>query len=237
MLINYMNNIKIFSWNSHLSFNKEKQEFIFLSNKKVDIFIIQECKKSEYENIKNNWLYSDFQSEYNGNKIGIAIFSNKYAFKIFEDYNSIFRLVIPYKIKVDEKEILLFAIHTKNKNQQYPYDYNDNITAAMFYYNKYIKKYSTILIGDFNSYDRSEFRDGCHLLMLEKFKEYNIINCSLPNKEFTPTYFYINYKNNTKYYGVNDYCFIKGIKCNNFFITKETRFSDHFPIIVDLKVE
>src|SRR5574344_2526558 len=121
--------------------------------KNPDILILLECTKSSFDIVKNNgwkyknWYNDDLNDELS--ELGVAIFSKEYQIEFTENFNRNYRYVIPYKIKYDLSEFILFATWTKAKSK---YSYEENIIAALDdnTYKKYFDG-DSLIIGDFNT--------------------------------------------------------------------------------------
>ncbi|AEF86127.1 endonuclease/exonuclease/phosphatase family protein [Treponema primitia ZAS-2] len=257
-----MSKLRIVSWNCHYGFSEEKQKTIMEADifKGADIYIIPECKKSDWERLNYPKQNADWYSDGKDAKdssggineerdLGIGIFCknditiNRLA-KYWSDDPS-FRYVLPYQINKDGKDFILFAVWTKNKTDVTdPLDYVQKAHAAVDYYkNKNLLTGDVILIGDFNS---NEIWDDCyksnlnHTALVKKLSDYYIVNSAKKfDKEKIETYFYT-YKSQKKKV-TDDYCFISKPlleKVTDFHIGDskewvETDLSDHCPIMVE----
>jgi hypothetical protein len=235
--------LRIGSWNCHWGLNVEKYEKIMKYF--PQILIIQECKKTDFDYIKNMWKYKNWycddlytdESEY-GSENGVAIFSNNYEIKFTEIFNRKYRYVIPYEISNNEYKFILFAVWIKPVRKNY---LKPLYEAIEFYRNKKMFDNNSLFIGDFNSFAKDEEA----LEVLEK-KLSPLLNCAKNSKDSLVTFTYYHGNNN---YGINDFCFAsKDIteKINVYIPSgwdkkKSKEFhwnglSDHSPIIVDMKM-
>ncbi|GHU64825.1 hypothetical protein FACS189447_02520 [Spirochaetia bacterium] len=239
--------MRIVSWNCHYGFDANKMQKIKEVCPDTDIFVIQECKKSDFDVLKTEWKFKNWygdDQEYSD--LGIAVFSNSKNCKIdfTETFNRKFRYVVPYRITVDGKQLILFAVWTK----PVPFDYDENIAKAISSSEyKELCSGDAIIIGDFNTGYNKEHPER-YSDLLKKLKGFT--NCSLGTpEEFKETFFYDRKK---KMY-INDFCFFSDslynrlqndtpkikFEIHNAWETNEYQqkrwcdLSDHCPIIVD----
>lgn len=208
--------------------------------KNPDILILLECTKSSFDIVKNNgwkyknWYNDDLNDELS--ELGVAIFSKEYQIEFTENFNRNYRYVIPYKIKYDLSEFILFATWTKAKSK---YSYEENIIAALDdnTYKKYFDG-DSLIIGDFNTATTEGNKED-----YKKIIDKGLINNVNSKDEYKNTYA----QGNGKYY-VNDYClsskqmnkkydievniedFDVSVNC----INKYESLSDHCPLLVEV---
>jgi exonuclease III len=230
--------LTLVSWNCSWEkggFNKEKCDYI-TEKYNPNILIIQECKYSECvqaNSFPNFTWYGDGKDS----KLGIGIFSKEHKFELINEfkYNTPFRYVIPYSLKLHNEEIILFAVWTKNyiyKDNFNKFDYLNNLHEAIAFYKDILKK-NVIIIGDFNTADKPDDRKPRHIELINKLKEYNINNRMPKDMETYPT-FYMNFEPENPF--TNDYCFAsEGVKVTKVDIGESClKYSDHCPLIVTL---
>jgi exodeoxyribonuclease III len=178
-----------------------------------DILIVQECEHPD----KLIWgpdtaRPTDFLWFGKNKNKGLGIFSySKLKLKLHRLYNEQLKLIIPIKIYNGKARLMLYAVWANNPDDA-DGQYVTQVWKALHYYNKYISKKDTILIGDFNSntiWDKPK-RKGNHSHVVEQLAKKNIHSVyhqhfyQEQGKELTPT-FYL-YKNKSKPYHI-DYCF------------------------------
>ena len=199
--------MKIVSWNCRYGLNEEKANIILELYPDTDIFVIQECKKSDIDIFRDNWKFKNWYGDDQDIKsnLGIAIFSKSYEVEFTEVFNRKYRYVVPYKVilnKETEKSFIIFAVWTKSeKGGNYKYD--ENVTKAINSPEyKELLKGDVIIIGDFNTGYREEYRKRYSDLCknLKGFK-----NCTLGKpKELNETFY--SYRERKLF--LNDFCFV-----------------------------
>ena len=235
--------MKIVSWNCKFGFNAEKANFIKSYN--ADLYVIQECAEVNLDNVKAYFGNRAFYCDYVDSKYGVGLFSNKFNFEILPEHNKSFRYVVPYRVFNEEREFVLFAVWTKNKDKKNrEISYTEQTWNAITYekYKKYLKG-SIIMLGDFNSTDKLKQKPP-HSQLIAKLKEYGIEsayhkyndceNCD----EIVPTLFWT--MNKEKKYHC-DFCFVSSdYKLKNISIEstedwEKHKLSDHCPLIIDVE--
>jgi hypothetical protein len=234
---------RIVSWNCHWGLNLEKYQEIMEFN--PQLLIIQECKKADFDFIKNKWNYKNWycddlytdDSEY-GSENGVAIFSNIYKIEFTEIFNRKYRYIIPYEISNNDRKFTIFTVWIKpvNKNYQKPL-----YGAVKYYQDKKMFDNQALIIGDYNSFAKDEMS----LEVLEKELK-PLINCAKKSDKFWKASTYYHGNNN---YGINDFCFASTDISDNVNIyiplgwdeekNKEYHWkglSDHTPIVIDIKL-
>ena len=229
--------MKIVSWNCRNGLTEEKANIILKEYPDTDIFVIQECREQDINAFKIDWKYKHWlgDDKEKFSDLGIAVFSKGYDLEFIDTLNREFRYVVPYKLTVNNKLIVLVAVWTK----PIPYYYDENVTKAISYYKDLFLE-DAIIIGDFNTgyseKHKKRYSDLCE--NLNGFK-----NCALgKTEEFKETFF--SYRMNSLY--LNDFCFVseslyantKVIKIHddwgkNQYGQKCWNGSDHCPIMVE----
>ena len=228
--------ITLISWNC--SFEKggfSNNKFDYITQKyNPQILIIQECKYTECIQVKSSFTNFTWYGDGKDSQLGIGIFSNEYKFELINEYkyNTNFRYVIPYSFKINNTEIILFAVWTKNYIDKFhKFAYVENINEAITYYKDILKK-NIIMIGDFNIADKPDERKR-YIDLKQKLNEYNISNRISNDLETKPT-FYMHFQKDNSF--TNDYCFAsKTINISKVEVGEHClEYSDHCPLIVTL---
>lgn len=236
--------MKIIEWNCQGAFRKKNDKILLF---KPDILIISECeneKKLKFGNLTPK--PNDFRWFGNNENKGIGIFSySDYKFELMREYNAEFKYIIPLKVTKNDKSFLLFAIWAKDNKDNHEARYIGQIWLAINYYSGLFYN-ETVLIGDFNSNKIWDYKDrvGNHSDVVEFLENkkirslYHLKNDENQGHEKTPT-FYMYRKLEKKYH--IDYCFVSENIINNGFdftildINNWIKFSDHSPIVVEIK--
>jgi len=235
--------MEIVSWNCKNGFDVTKAETIGNAYQDAAIFVIQECRRTEIYNFKNNWKFKNWygdDQEYSD--LGIAVFSNKFEIKLTEEFNRNYRYVVPYKVDAGKIKFTLFAVWTKPIDEYY----DANVTEAInFSGYKNIIDGNVIMIGDYNTgcSEKTEEHKNRYVNLNKKMEPKGFMNCSPAEKIYEMTFF----SDRTKQEYVNDFCFISknlSSSLEKFGTNKEWEekngikrwrgLSDHCPIIVDL---
>jgi hypothetical protein len=233
--------LRIVSWNCHYGLNVEK--YLKIMQFYPQILLIQECRKADFDYIKNLWKYKNWycddlytdESEY-GSENGVAIFSNNYKIEFTEIFNRKYRYIIPYKVSNNEQEFTIFSVWVKPVNKNYLKPLYESVK---YYQDKKMFDAHSLLIGDYNAFAK----DKKDLEALEENLK-PLINCAKKTDEIWTTSTYYHGNNN---YGINDFCFSSIDICDNVKIsipfgwdkTKSKDYhwkglSDHSPIIIDI---
>ena len=242
-----------------------KEKIKYLSDLNPDILVIQECTYHECIYFKNYYKYVNWYGDGKDGIYGVSVLSNKFKSRIvsYSFYEQKFRYVVPYEININGIPILLLVVWTKdylrtknifnseNKDDDvHNLGYTDNIIEAIDFYNDLLIKYSdVIIVGDFNSFDKKPNRKEYQINIENKLKQFDIHNCTLfpryvpldgQNFETEITYYH-RYKQDKA--ATNDYCFLKKSSNTNFIRfgighpDKWIKYSDHFPLWIDLGVK
>jgi exodeoxyribonuclease III len=233
--------MKIITWNCNMAFRKKAD---FILPHQPDILIVQECEHPDKLNFNSNtpkpsdtlWF------GHNRNK-GLGIFSYcNFRFKVLDDHNDSFKMVIPIAVSNGQFDFTLFAIWANNpKDPDGPYV--TQVWKAINHYNTLITNKRTMLIGDFNSntiWDRPK-REGNHSTVVERLEAkgirsvYHTHFSQAQGSEKHPTLYL--YRKKEKPYHL-DYCFtssditehLRSVEIGD----HETwcKYSDHVPVIV-----
>ena len=237
-----LNNMKIISWNCNMAFRKKAAFILAL---KPDILIIIECEHPD------NLLFAAGTPKpvdslwFGKNKHkGLAIFSySNYRFRILENHNEEFKMIIPIEVTGEHFNFNLFLIWAYNPNDK-DGRYITQIWKAINHYDEMLANKPTMFIGDFNSntiWDHEKYRLGSHssvVKLLENkaiFSTYHIYHKQAQGTEEHPTFYLYRHKN--KPYHI-DYCFVSAglLKKLQSVVIGEygywTKYSDHVPIII-----
>ncbi|MDR0312098.1 MAG: endonuclease/exonuclease/phosphatase family protein [Treponema sp.] len=232
--------MKIVSWNCRNGLNEIKAKKIYEAFSDADIFVIQECRRTDIDAFKCDWKFKNWygdDQEYSD--LGIAVFSKEFKIGFSDEFNRKFRYVVPYIVSKGEKFLTLFAVWTK----PVPQYYDKNVVQAIEYYKtKEFLKGNVIIIGDFNTgyNENTKETEKYYSDLLENLKDFK--NSSLGKPEEFITTFYHN-RGNKEY--LNDFCFVSenlfaGVKFHvhnkwevNDYGQKRWNGSDHCPISLE----
>jgi len=222
-----------------------RKKATFILTHKPDILIIVECEHPD------NLLYSVDTPKptdrlwfgKNQHK-GLAIFSYcDYRFKVLENHNEDFKMIIPICVTGGQFDFNLFLVWAYNPDDK-DGKYVTQIWKALTHYDELLTCKPTMFIGDFNSntiWDRKKPRSGSHSDVVKQleskgiFSTYHIHHKQIQGMEQHPT-FYL-YRHKDKPYHL-DYCFASADMLErlqsvdvgeyDFWI----KYSDHVPLIV-----
>ena len=175
---------------------------------------------------------------------GLAIFSYcDYRFKVLENHNEDFKMIIPIGVTGGQFDFNLFLIWAYNPDDK-DGKYITQVWKAITHYDELLTGKPTMFIGDFNSntiWDHKKHRLGSHSGVVKQlenkgiFSTYHIYHKQIQGTEQHPT-FYL-YRHKDKPYHL-DYCFVSAdmlerlqsvdIGEYDFWI----KYSDHVPLIV-----
>lgn len=224
---------------------RKKAEFIL--NHKPDILIVPECEHPDKLKFGPEVQVPDDVLWFGKNlNKGLGIFSyGHFRFRLLENYNPAFRIVIPVEVTGPGINFILYAIWAYN-----PSDpdgcYIEQVWKALNYYEETIKDQKTILIGDFNSntiWDKKH-RLSNHSTMVKRLEDKNIFSCyhlhfnQTQGKEQHPTQYM--YRHKDKPYHL-DYCFVSGDLAECLTLVEVGEYdawrshSDHVPVMVTFK--
>ncbi len=236
--------MKIITWNCNMAFRKKAS---FILTRKPDILIIVECEHPEKLIYKENIPQPTDCLWFGKNQHkGLAIFSyGDYRFKIIENHNENFKMIIPIEVRGGHFCFTLFLIWAYNPEDK-DGKYITQVWKAISHYEELLKDRLTMFIGDFNSntiWDQKH-RLGNHSSLVKKledqgiFSTYHIFHKQIQGTEKHPT-FYL-YRHKDKPYHI-DYCFVsndllqklKSVEIGEY--DYWTKYSDHVPLIVTFK--
>ncbi|GHV57498.1 endonuclease/exonuclease/phosphatase family protein [Spirochaetia bacterium] len=244
--------MKILSWNTHYGFTDKQYSAIMERFNDIDLFVIQEIKRTDFEYFQNKWKYKNWYGDdlENSRGLGVSVFSNTCKIEFTDEFNRNYRYVVPYKITTADNNIfVLFAVWTKS----IPYDYVKNITNAISspIYKNLLLENDIVIIGDYNVPYSEKNKEPYDKLIqnMEGFKNY--FEGTEEEKKYTLCW------ETTKELFLADYCFIKGsiiskikmsektydhIDVINKCMTEDEKSqknwfaSDHKPIIIELEI-
>ncbi len=145
---------------------------------------------------------------------GLAIFSYcDFRFKVLEEHNEDFKMIIPIAVTGGPFDFTLFAIWANNPADKDGH-YITQVWKAITHYKNLLSDKQTILIGDFNSntiWDYKKHRLSNHSSVVKQLEDTGILSTyhshykQLQGKEEHPTLFM--YRHKDKPYHI-DYCFV-----------------------------
>lgn len=220
----------------------------FILTYKPDILVIIECEHPD------KLLFTeelpkpeDFLWFGKNHHKGLAIFSySNYRFRILENYNGNFKMIVPISVTGGNFEFNLYLIWAYNSEDKEG-RYITQVWKAINYYDQLLLDRPTMLIGDFNSnviWDFKKHRLGSHAAVIKLledkgiFSAYHFHHKQSPGKEAHPTFYMYRHKN--KPYHI-DYCFVsrsmleKLISLDIGDFEFWTKLSDHVPMIINFE--
>jgi exodeoxyribonuclease III len=221
-----------------------RKKAAFILKHKPDILIVPECEHPDkllfpLKISKPKAILWFGQNQHKG----LAIFSySNFRFKVLDNHNEDFKMIIPIAVTGGQFDFNLFAIWANNPSDP-DGQYITQIWKAMHYYDNLLSNKKTVLIGDFNSntiWDRKR-RVSNHsnvVKLLEDrgiFSTYHLHHKQKQGKEKHPTLYL--YRHKDKPYHL-DYCFVsadliaklQSVKIGGYKFW--TKYSDHVPVIV-----
>ncbi len=236
--------MKIITWNCNMAFRKKAGIIV---KHKPDILIIPECEHPDKLLFAAGtkkptdilWFGSN---QHKG--LGIFSYSN-FRFKLREEHNEDFQMIIPIAVTGGSIDFNLFAIWANNPNDP-DGQYVEQVWKAINHYDKLLTGQPVVLAGDFNSntiWDR-KYRAGNHSNVVKYLEEknihsaYHLYHKQTQGKEKHPTLYL--YRHKDKPYHL-DYCFVsadlakklQSVKVGTYRSWKQ--FSDHVPVITNFK--
>ncbi len=234
--------MKIITWNCNMAFRK-KADFILIH--KPDILIVPECEHPDKLFFSADTPKPTDTLWFGKNQHkGLAIFSYcDFRFKILDDYNEDFKMIIPVAVTGGQFDFILFAIWANNPADKDGH-YITQVWKAITHYDKFICDKQTILVGDFNSntiWDSKKYRFSDHSSVVKQLEDKGIFSTyhsyykQIQGKEEHPTLFM--YRHKDKPYHI-DYCFVSkdllkqliSVEIGTF--DEWIKYSDHVPVIV-----
>jgi exodeoxyribonuclease-3 len=217
----------------------------FILTHQPDILIIVECEHPDklLYKVDNRNPTDSLWFGKNRHK-GLAIFSySNYRFKVLDEHNENFKMIIPIAVTGRQFDFNLFLIWAFNPDDM-DGKYITQVWKAIPYYDKLLTDKPTMFIGDFNSntiWDYKKHRLGDHSSVVKQledkgiFSAYHALHNQTQGKEQHPTFYM--YRHKDKPYHI-DYCFVskdmldklKTVEIGeyDFWI----KYSDHVPLIV-----
>ena len=110
--------MKIISWNCYGATDKKgfsKEKINYITKFEADIYIIQECKDDDINNLNKKYKKSCCDKVYSD--YGIGIFSDIYNITKQPEHNRNFRYLVPFKISKNKFEFTLFVVWSKNRDK------------------------------------------------------------------------------------------------------------------------
>ena len=238
--------MKIVSWNCRCGFNEKKA--LYIDKYAADIYVIQECTNEDVDKLKDFKKHSIWYGDNIDSKYGIGIFSNTYQIELLPEPNLNFRYVIPFRVCDENSSFVLFAVWTKDKDKNNKKMEYTKPTWETINYPGYDEVFSwpVMLIGDFNSnnfWDEKYKREKVpsHNDIINKLKEYHIEsayhkfnNCE-DGQEKDPTLLWRDMTFHIDYCFVSKHFVIENVEIGSMEELKETKLSDHRPLIADLR--
>ena len=222
---------------------RKKAEFILTH--KPDILIIVECEhpdkllfKGEIPKPTDSLWFGKNQHK------GLAIFSyGDYRFKIHDNHNENFKMIIPIEVTSGHFDFNLFLVWAYNPDDN-DGRYITQVWKAITHYDELLTGKPTMFIGDFNSntiWDNKKHRLGSHSSVVKKledkgiFSTYHFQHKQTQGTEEHPTFYM--YRHKDKPYHI-DYCFVSSDMLDKLQSVEIgeydywIKYSDHVPLIV-----
>jgi exonuclease III len=213
---------------------------------KPDILIIVECEHPDKLSFPADLPKSTDHLWFGKNQHkGLAIFSyGDYRFKVLDNHNDNFKMIIPIAVSGGHFEFNLFLIWAYNPDDKEG-RYITQVWKAIPYYDDLLTDRPTMFIGDFNSntiWDHKKHRLGNHSAVVKQledkgiFSVYHFHHKQTQGTEEHPTFYM--YRHKYKPYHI-DYCFVssdmlaklKSVDIGDY--DSWIKFSDHVPMIVN----
>jgi exodeoxyribonuclease-3 len=222
---------------------RKKADFILTH--KPDILIVPECEHPDKLLFPCNTAKPTDTLWFgkNQNK-GLAIFSySDFRFKVLDDHNEDFRMIIPISVTGGQFDFTLFAIWANNPADKDGH-YITQVWKAITHYDYLLSDKRTMLVGDFNSntiWDYKKHRLSNHSSVVKQLEDKGIFSTyhshykQTQGKEEHPTLFM--YRHKEKPYHI-DYCFaskdlldkVSSVEIGVF--EDWIKHSDHVPVVV-----
>ncbi|MBP2119282.1 hypothetical protein J2Z45_002875 [Cohnella lubricantis] len=215
---------------------------------KPDILVVPECESPERLRFNSSLPKAKDMKWYGDNATkGLGIFSySEFRFELHPRYNPDYKYIIPLLV-TGPVEFTLFAVWAMNDRVNREHRYIGQVWNSLIYYGPEVNG-NVVWLGDFNSnaiWDH-ERRIANHSDVVDVLLKYQIESAyhhfyrEKHGRELLPT-FYMHRKIDKPYH--IDYCFLSSKllhSASNFTVGKYSdwiAYSDHVPIIVDLKIE
>ena len=229
-----------------MAFRKKASQIL---THKPDILIIVECEhlhKLEFT-IDTPKPTDSLWFGKNPNK-GLAIFSySDFRFKVLDNHNENFKMIIPIEVSGGDFDFNLFLVWAFNPDDK-DGRYITQVWKAINHYDVFLTSKPTMLIGDFNSntiWDYNKSKLGSHSDVVKQLENKGILSTyhlhykQTQGTEEHPT-FYL-YRHKDKPYHI-DYCFVSNDmmeKLQSVNIGEYefwTKYSDHVPLIATFEI-
>ncbi len=224
---------------------RKKADFILLY--KPDILIVPECEHPDKllfpidtpKPTDTLWFGTNQHK-------GLAIFSySNFRFKVLDQHNNDFKMIVPVAITGGEFDFILFAIWANNPTDR-DGQYIEQIWKAISHYDNLLSDKQTMLVGDFNSntiWDKTH-RKANHSNVVKQLQDKGIFSTYHAHHQYAqgaekhPTLYM--YRHKDKPYHI-DYCFVsadfidklQSVEVGDYDFW--TKLSDHTPLIVTFK--
>ena len=178
---------------------------------------------------------------------GLAIFSySNFRFKILDNHNEDFKMIIPIEVTGGQFDFNLFLIWAYNPTDK-DGKYITQVWKAIIHYDDLLTDKTTMLIGDFNSntiWDYKKHRLSNHSMVIKQlegkniFSTYHLHHKQTQGKEEHPTFYM--YRHKDKPYHI-DYCFASTDMLKKLQLVEVgeyefwSKYSDHVPLIITFK--
>ena len=222
---------------------RKKAEFILTYE--PDILIIVECEHPDKLLYKVDTPKPADSLWFGKNQHkGLAIFSyGDYRFKIHDNHNENFKMIIPIEVTSAHMDFNLFLVWAYNPDDK-DGRYITQVWKAISHYDKLLTGKPTILIGDFNSntiWDDKKHRLGSHSSVVKQledkgiFSTYHVQHKQAQGTEVHPTFYM--YRHKDRPYHI-DYCFastdmldkLQAVDIGEY--DNWIKYSDHVPLII-----
>ena len=234
--------MKIITWNCNMAFRKKAD--VILTHK-PDILIVPECEHPDKLLFSVDTPKSTDTLWFGKNQHkGLAIFSySDYRFKVLDNHNEAFKMIIPIAVTGGKFDFTLFAIWANNPADKDGH-YITQVWKAITHYDHLLSDKRTILAGDFNSntiWDYKKHRLSNHSSVVKQLEDKGIFSTyhshynQTQGKEAHPTLFM--YRHKDKPYHI-DYCFVSkdlldkvsSVEIGGY--DDWIKYSDHVPVVV-----
>ena len=233
----------IATWNCNMAFRKKAGAILA---RRPDILVVPECE-CPARLLFDEQLPKPQDILWFGNNQhkGLAVLSySNYRFKVCDNHNRAFEMIVPIQVTGGGFEFNLFAVWANNPSDK-DGRYVEQVWKAVHYYDDMLHAAPAILAGDFNSntvWDRKR-RAGNHSAVVKFLADRGIVSAyhehhqQIQGSEQHPTYYL--YRHADKPYHL-DYCFLSAslaAKIKSVEIGEHAfwqKYSDHVPVMVHL---